>query len=110
MYQNTSWHPPFRASALMLACLCSVSTVWAQSDLSDVDQLAPMSLAELMNLPVVTASRQLESRDQSPAHILVITREQIRERRYRNLADLLEDLPGVDVMRGTKSSARPRFK
>ena len=109
MYQNTSWHPPFRASALMLACLCSVSTVWAQSDLSDVDQLAPMSLAELMNLPVVTASRQLESRDQSPAHILVITREQIRERRYRNLADLLEDLPGVDSMRGTKSSAYNNF-
>ena len=93
----------------MLACLCGASAVWSQTDLSDVDKLAPMTLAELMNIPVVTASRQLESRDQSPAHILVFTREQIRERRYRNLIDLLEDLPGVGVMRGTKSSAYNNF-
>ncbi|MBY0464635.1 MAG: TonB-dependent receptor plug domain-containing protein, partial [Burkholderiales bacterium] len=86
-----------------------MSVAWAQTDLIDVDKLAPLSLAELMNVPVVTASRQLESRDRSPAHILVFTREQIRERRYRNLADLLEDLPGVDVMRGTKSSAYNNF-
>lgn len=102
-------HPPFCASALTLACLCSMSPVWAQAESADVDKLAPLSLAELMNVPVVTASRQLETRDQSPAHILVITREQIRERRYRNLADLLEDLPGVDFMRGTKSSAFNNF-
>ncbi|OGB82180.1 MAG: TonB-dependent receptor [Burkholderiales bacterium RIFOXYD2_FULL_59_8] len=70
-----------------------------------MDQLMPLSLLELINLPVVTASRQLETRDQTPSHILVFTREQIRERRYNNLADLLEDLPGVDFMRGTKSSA-----
>ena len=93
----------------MLACLCCSSASWAQAELTDVDKLAPLSLAELMNVPVVTASRQLEARDQSPAHILVFTREQIRERRYRNLADLLEDLPGVDVMRGTKSSAYNNF-
>lgn len=76
---------------------------------SDLDQLMPLSLLELINLPVVTASRQLETRDQIPSHILLFTREQIRERRYRNLADLLEDLPGVDFMRGTKSSAFNNF-
>ncbi len=76
---------------------------------TDLDRLMPLSLMELINLPVVTASRQLETRDQTPAHILVFTREQIRERRYRNLADLLEDLPGVDFMRGTKSSAFNNF-
>lgn len=102
-------HPPFRPGVLFAACLCAAPVVWAQTDASDVGKLAPLSLAELMNLPVVTASRQLESRDRSPAHILVITREQIRERRYRNLADLLEDLPGVDFMRGTRSSAYNGF-
>ena len=62
-----------------------------------------------MNVPFVTASRHQEKRDQTPANIMVITREQIRERRYKNLADLLEDLPGVDFMRGTKSSAFNNF-
>lgn len=81
----------------------------ADSIEADLDQLISMSLTELINLPVVTASRQYETRDQTPAHIMVFTREQIRERRYRNLADLLEDLPGVDFMRGTKSSAYNNF-
>lgn len=76
---------------------------------ADVDRLMPLSLLELINIPVVTASRQRETRDQTPAHIMVFTRQQIRERRYRNLADLLEDLPGVDFMRGTKSSAYNNF-
>jgi outer membrane receptor for ferrienterochelin and colicins len=75
----------------------------------DLSQLLPLSLEELLNTPVVTASRQRETRGETPAHIVVITREQIRERRYRNLADLMEDLPGVDFMRGTKSSAYNNF-
>ena len=40
---------------------------------------------------------------------MVFTRDQIRERRYKNLADLLEDLPGVDFQRGTKSSNYNNF-
>lgn len=76
---------------------------------ADLDKLMPLSLMELINIPVVTASRQSETRDQTPSHIVVVTREQIRERRYKNLADLLEDMPGVDFMRGTKSSAYNNF-
>jgi len=76
---------------------------------TDIDRLLPLSLLELIQIPVVTASRQQESRDKSPSHIVVITREQIRERRYRNLADLLEDMPGVDFQRGTKTSQYNQF-
>ena len=72
-------------------------------------ELLPLSLEELFATKVITASRRAESREQTPAHILVITREQIRDRRYKNLADLLEDLPGVDFMRGTKSSLYNNF-
>ncbi len=76
---------------------------------AELMRLLPLSLEELVNTPVVTASRRIETRDHTPAHIVVITREQIRERRYGNLADLLEDLPGVDFMRGTKSSSYNNF-
>lgn len=76
---------------------------------NELDKLMSMSLLELINTPVVTASRQSETRDQTPSHIVVVTREQIRERRYKNLADLLEDMPGVDFQRGTKSSQFNQF-
>lgn len=68
-----------------------------------------LSLFELFDVPVVTASRKVETRDQTPAHIMVINRQQIRDRRYKNLADVLEDLPGVDFQRGTKTSQFNQF-
>lgn len=71
--------------------------------------LLPLSLEELIATPVVTASRHAELREQTPAHVMVITREQIRDRRYKNLADLLEDLPGVDFQRGTRSEQYNNF-
>jgi outer membrane receptor protein involved in Fe transport len=74
-----------------------------------VAELLPLSLEELIATPVVTASRRQEGREQTPAHIMVVTREQMRDRRYKNLADLLEDLPGVDFQRGTRSAAYNNF-
>lgn len=95
-------------SPLCLIALATGAPSWA-NDGSDVSRLLALSLEDLINTPVVTASRQTETRSQSPAHIMVITREQIRQRRYRDLADLMQDLPGIDFMRGTKSSAFNNF-
>lgn len=75
----------------------------------DIDGLLELSLQELINVPIVTASRRQETRSATPAHVVVVTRQQIRERRYKNLADLLEDLPGIDLQRGTKSSQYNQF-
>ena len=89
-------------------CYCAKALATTPS-LEDVQQLLDLSLEELIATPVVTASRQSETRDQTPAHVMVFTREQIRQRRYQNLADLLEDLPGVNFQRGTKSSQFNQF-
>lgn len=75
----------------------------------NLQTLLPLSLEELIATPVITASRHAELREQTPAHVMVITREQIRDRRYKNLADLLEDLPGVDFQRGTRSAQYNNF-
>lgn len=84
--------------------------LWAQESLeADAQRLMELSLQDLIATPLVTASRQQETRDQTPAQIMVITRAQIRERRYRNLADLMQDLPGVDWQSGTKSSQFNQF-
>ena len=97
---------PLLLASLVALALCSPASA---ADTGDVTRLLALSLEELINTPVITASRQAETRGETPAHIIVITRQQIRERRYHNLADLMEDLPGVDFMRGTKSSAYNNF-
>lgn len=97
-----------RLSFSLISLVCCWGNAYGASD-GGVQELLPLSLDELFATPVVTASRQRETRTESPAHIMVFTRDQIRERRYKNLADLLEDLPGVDFQRGTKSSAYNNF-
>ena len=67
-----------RPALLTLACLTWGQQAFAAGSIeADLDRLMPLSLLELINIPVVTASRQRESRDQTPAHIVVVTRAQI---------------------------------
>lgn len=108
--------PPFRKHLFRSIGHCGLPLLAfagpaAAADISEAElmSLVPLSLAELINLPVTTASRHAETRDHTPAHIMVVTRAQIRERRYKNLADLLEDMPGIDFMRGSKSSQYNQF-
>lgn len=96
------------ATLSLLSLACCWNSAQGATD-GNVQGLLPLSLDELFATPVVTASRHRENRTDSPAHIMVFTRDQIRERRYKNLADLLEDLPGVDFQRGTKSSLYNNF-
>ncbi|MCM8563979.1 TonB-dependent receptor plug domain-containing protein [Thauera linaloolentis] len=89
-----------------------VASCWVPlpaSAAEDVLRLLPLSLEELIRTPIITASRRIERRDDTPAHVLVITREQIQARRYRNLGELLSDLPGVDFMPGSRSSIFNNF-
>lgn len=104
------FHHCGRTGVLSLLALTLAPLAQAMSSVeADVERLAPLSLMELIRTPLVTASRQQESRDQTPSHIIVVTRQQIRERRYKSLADLLQDMPGVDFMAGTKSSQYNQF-
>lgn len=91
-------------TALAAIALAFTASQPAAAASDNVAPLLPLSLEELIATPVITASRRQEGREQTPAHIMVITREQMRDRRYKNLADLLEDLPGVDFQRGTRSA------
>ena len=96
-------------SALAAIALAFGTSLPATAATDSVLPLLPLSLEELIATPVITASRRQEGREQTPAHIMVVTREQMRDRRYKNLADLLEDLPGVNFQRGTKSSQFNQF-
>lgn len=71
----------------------------AQSDsTADVKSLLKLSLEELMNVKVVTASGQMQTTSEAPSTITVITAKQIEERGYEQLEDALRDVPGIDMI------------
>jgi outer membrane cobalamin receptor len=71
------------------------STVFAQDqDTLKTENVLNMSLADLMNVKVVTASKTQQSIKDVAATVHVITAEQIRDRAYFTLEEALSDLPG----------------
>ena len=71
----------------------------------EMQEFLKMSLEELMDVSIVTASKHQESISDTPTTVIVITQEQIHERGYVNVVDLLQDLPGVELTRHSRSSA-----
>ena len=67
------------------------------ADNEDETELMSMSLEELMNVSVVTASKKAEPIDEAPNVMYVITKEQIRKRGYRTLKDIFQIIPGFGV-------------
>lgn len=62
-------------------------------------QLAQLSFEELLNVRVVTASQLPVKAKDAPASIMVITAQQIADRGYVSIEDVLQDVPGVDLVR-----------
>src|SRR5687767_2054552 len=56
-----------------------------------------MTLEDLLNVKIITASKISQRAGEAPATVIVITAKQIKTRRYRNLAEILNDLPDVKV-------------
>ena len=80
---------------LIIICFCSLH-VNAQID--SVSSLSNLSLEELMNVKVITASGYLQKTSEAPSTIQVITAKQISERGYEELSDALRDIPGIDMI------------
>lgn len=84
---------------LPIAVLLLPFRLLAQHDsTSQLTQLLNLSLEQLLNVKVVTASGFLENASQAPSTIVVITDRQIQERGYEQLEDALRDVPGIDMV------------
>ena len=59
--------------------------------------LAQLSLEELMEIEVVTASRKEESLFEAPAAVYVLTGEEIRRSGFTHIVDALRLVPGLQV-------------
>jgi iron complex outermembrane recepter protein len=84
--------------SLLFAALASASG--AEPTVADQDSIAPlkqMSLAELGNVQVTTASKEPEEVWKTPAAVYVITKEDIRRSGATNIPDILRLAPGVEV-------------
>ena len=82
-------------AAVVLSIVGAASGAASEHD-SDLDEL---SLEQLMNVPIVSASNVAERLGDAPATVIVISRNEIQERGYADLSAILDDLPGMDVIR-----------
>ncbi len=72
--------------------------LFAQKDTASVSKLLELSLEDLMNIKVVTATGYLQTTSEAPSTITVITAQQITDRGYEQLEDALRDIPGIDMI------------
>ncbi|MEC9464412.1 MAG: TonB-dependent receptor [Myxococcota bacterium] len=58
-----------------------------------------LTLEEIVNPVVTSASRSAESSLTAPAWVITLSGTELRERGYVELSQILDDLPGIDVVR-----------
>ncbi|MFO7940210.1 MAG: TonB-dependent receptor [Bacteroidales bacterium] len=60
--------------------------------------LFSMSLDELMEVNIVSSTRQEQTLLEAPSVMSIITKEQLREGQYRSVAEAMEFIAGIDVI------------
>jgi iron complex outermembrane receptor protein len=80
-----------RAAGLLAAGLQAGALAQQGPDLN------ALPLEQLLNLEVVTASKIPQKISEAPSSVTVITAEDIRQRGYRTLTDVLKSVPGMTV-------------
>lgn len=93
----------FTLFAVMFVCFVSLlittNTTQAQETTADslMQRLDQVSLEDLMNMAVVTASKLEQDAGSAPATMVVISEEEIKMRGYQSILDVMYDLPGYNV-------------
>ncbi|MCP4220207.1 MAG: TonB-dependent receptor [bacterium] len=64
----------------------------------EVEDILDISLDELLSVSVSGVSKYEQGLDKAPASAVVVTRQQIEDRGYSDLSDLLKDMPGFDIV------------
>jgi len=93
-----------RLHTILLGLLLLPLFSYADTNKDSMEYLLSLPLESLFDVKIITASKRAEDINDTPATVFVITQQQIRQRRYTSLVDLLQDLPGVDVHRNTRSN------
>ncbi len=83
--------------ALLFICAFTITTpVYAQEEEEEVvEDVADISLEDLLNVEITTAGLRPEKIGEVPASVVVVTREDIEKYGYQDLAEVLENIPGL---------------
>src|SRR5690349_3106125 len=58
-----------------------------------------LTIEEIVNPPVSSVSNSVEGALRAPAWTIILTRRELIDRGYTDLSQILDDLPGMDVVR-----------
>ncbi len=87
-----------KTKIFFLSVLLSVFSLGYSQESGSLDSLLEMSLEEIMNIQISGVSRYKQSITEVPNSTQVITAQQIYDRGYQDLSDLLKDINGFDVV------------
>lgn len=82
----------------ILLLMFTASLELKSQDSYSIHTLFDLSLSELMNIKIISASKQTETIEEAPATVMVVTAEQIKERGYQSIEEVLRDIPGFDLV------------
>ena len=92
-----------RAAALLVTLLGLSAPLAAHADASGSGRVDDLTLEELLEIEVTSASKKPQRIGQVPAAIYVITQEDIRRSGQTSIPELLRMVPGVNVRKSTVS-------
>ncbi|MBU1101468.1 MAG: TonB-dependent receptor [Bacteroidetes bacterium] len=86
----------FAWQKVFLFLIAGTSISFAQDTLY-TEQLVKMSIEELMNIEITTSGKTEQTVWEASSKVIVVTRHTIEERGYKDLVDVLRDLPFFQV-------------
>ncbi len=95
---------PLRLPTLMACFWLAIVCIPPFVTQADDNIYSELSLEALMKINVISASKKAEPRLSSPVNMVIITRQDIRDRGYTELSEIFDDLPGMDISRSYGSS------
>src|SRR5581483_7431221 len=103
-----------RACGWAAACIACFTTAAVQAQAPAAQDLTTLSIEELTTVKVYSASRHLETAQEAPSAVTVITAEEISRYGWRTLADVLNSVRGfyagsggAEACRGSGGGRRP---
>lgn len=76
-----------------------ISGVAAAQSSGESDDLMELTLEDLLQVKIITASNIEESLAEAPATMIVLSKAEILARGYDNLTEVFDDLPGMEMIR-----------
>ncbi len=88
---------------ILIVFIFTVGYVFSQNDSIPDNDFVDMTIEDLMNIEVTTPSKISQKAADAPATVYVITHQQIEERNYSCLIELLEDIPQIEIQKKSRA-------